>query len=79
LGFHPIIPFTLMSSPRKIYTGIGLDPEVIQFLGELARETERPRSWLINAIVREKARSLQEEHAAAADVASRQKPPVIRA
>ena len=68
-----------MSSPRKIYTGIGLDPEVIQFLGELARETERPRSWLINAIVREKARNLKEQHAAAASESSRQQPPVIRA
>lgn len=68
-----------MSSPRKIYTGIGLDPEVVKFLGDLARETERPRSWLINAIVREKARSLQEQHAAASAEASCQQPPVIRA
>lgn len=68
-----------MSSPRKIYTGIGLDPEVIEFLRDLARETERPRSWLINAIVREKARSLQEQHAAAAAEARGQRPPVIRA
>ncbi len=68
-----------MSSPRKIYTGIGLDPEVIEFLGELARETERPRSWLINAIVREKARSLREQNEAAEAEASRQRPPVIRA
>lgn len=68
-----------MSSPRKIYTGIGLDPEVVEFLGDLARATERPRSWLINSIVREKARSLREEHEAAVAEAGRHEPPVIRA
>ena len=68
-----------MSSPRKIYTGIGLDSDLVEFLGELARAYERPRSWVINAIVREKARSLQEQHAAAAAEVNRREPPVIRA
>lgn len=56
-----------MNSQRKLYTGVGLDREVVDFLAELAVETERPRSWLINAIVREKARSLREEREARAE------------
>lgn len=69
-----------MPAPTKIYTGIGLDPEVVEFLAELARETERPRSWLINAIVREKAWTLHQElDAKAAGFRRRKEPPVIRA
>ncbi len=69
-----------MSLPRKFYTGIGLDPEVIEFLADLARQTERPRSWLINAIVREKAQRLREERETkTAEFRRRSEPPVIRA
>ncbi len=67
-----------MSYSRKIYTGIGLDPEVVEFLAQLARESERPRSWLINAIVREKAQRLREEHAAAVAEGANKKMPIIR-
>ena len=49
-----------MSSPKKIYTGVGLDPEVVHFLADLSRETERTRSWLINAIIRDQARRLND-------------------
>ena len=67
-----------MSTARKIYTGVGLDPEVVEFLADLSRETERNRSWLINAIVLEQARRMRLELEAKAADASRKEPPVIQ-
>jgi predicted transcriptional regulator len=67
-----------MSTARKFYTGVGLDPEVVQFLSELGRETQRTRSWLINAIVSEQARRLRLEREAQAAALSHQQSPTIR-
>ena len=67
-----------MSTTRKIYTGIGLDPEVVEFLADLSRQTERPRSWLINAIVLEQARRLRVEQKAKVAELSQNPVPVIR-
>lgn len=49
-----------MSAPKKIYTGVGLDPEVVDFLADLSQETQRTRSWLINALIRDQARRMSE-------------------
>ena len=67
-----------MSTPKKIYTGIGLDPEVAQFLAELSQETDRPRSWLINALIRKQANSLRQEREAKVAELNREQPPVIQ-
>lgn len=67
-----------MSNSKKIYTGIGLDPEVAHFLAELGRETERPRSWLINALIRDQAERLRLEQEAKAAEENLKEPPVIQ-
>lgn len=64
-----------MPSPRKFYTGVGLDPEVTQYLTELSRHLGRNRSWLINAIVGEHARQTRvDAEARTADFMSRELP-----
>ena len=47
---------------RKINykTGVSLEPEVINYLDELAASTGLNRSWLVNAIVAEHAKLARE-------------------
>ena len=42
-----------MPSSKRFYTGVTLQTDVRQYLDQLARQLDRPRSYLINAIVRE--------------------------
>lgn len=67
-----------MANTRKLYTGVGLDPEVVGFLAELSRQTDRTRSWLINAIVIDHARRLRLEQEAKAAQTTGVKIPIIR-
>jgi predicted transcriptional regulator len=67
-----------MSITRKFYTGVGLDPEVVQFLADLSQQTQRTRSWLINAIILDQAQRLRLEQEAKAAEFSRNQPPVIQ-
>jgi len=39
------------------------DPDVIEHLNELAEKTDRDRSWLVNAIIREHTRRTKEVNA----------------
>lgn len=48
-------------SPPKRNTGVSLDHDVTQYLDNLARATDRSRSWLINAIIRRHAQQVKEE------------------
>jgi len=50
-----------MIQSRKKTTGVTLDPDVIAYLAELAQQTDRSRSWLINSIIREHARQMREK------------------
>jgi len=41
---------------KKVQTGVTLEPEVIQYLDQIARAEERTRSQVINRIVKDFAR-----------------------
>lgn len=45
---------------KRVNTGIQLEPDVLAYLEDLKRKTERSRTWLVNAIVREHVRSIRE-------------------
>lgn len=45
----------MTKKPKRINTGVVLDPDVAAYLEELGKQEDRDRSWLINAIVREHA------------------------
>ena len=40
---------------KKIGTGVKLDTEAIEYVDELARKSERSRSWIINRLIRDHA------------------------
>ena len=50
----------ITKSPPKRNTGVSLDQDVTQYLDDLARATDRSRSWLINAIIRRHAQHVKE-------------------
>jgi len=45
----------MAKKPKRINTGVTLEPDVIDYLESLGKREDRDRSWLINAIVREHA------------------------
>lgn len=53
-----------MPNPRKskdrYYTGITLQPDVLQYVDTLAQQTDTNRSWIINAIVQEYVKLTQQ-------------------
>lgn len=48
------------SSRRRHKTGVSLEPEVVQSLDRLALQAGLNRSWVLNTIVREYLRLMQE-------------------
>jgi metal-responsive CopG/Arc/MetJ family transcriptional regulator len=47
-----------MAKPKKspyVSTGVNLETEVVEFLDRVATQEERPRSFIINRIIREYA------------------------
>lgn len=47
-----------MAKPKKspyVSTGVNLETEVVEFLDRLATQEERPRSFIINRIIRDYA------------------------
>jgi metal-responsive CopG/Arc/MetJ family transcriptional regulator len=47
-----------MAKPKKspyVSTGVNLETEVVEFLNRLATQEERPRSFIINRIIRDYA------------------------
>jgi predicted transcriptional regulator len=67
-----------MPQTKKHYTGVALDQEVVQFLADLSRETQRTRSWLINAIIRDQARRIRLEQESNMTAERQNQPPIIR-
>jgi predicted transcriptional regulator len=47
---------------KRKNTGIVLEPDVMEFLEKLKHETDRPRTWLINSIIRQYAKTTQGHH-----------------
>ena len=50
-----------MAKPKKspyVSTGVNLETEVVEFLNRLAAQEERPRSFIINRIIREYAEQM---------------------
>ena len=41
---------------QKFYTGVSLDPEVLEYLDDLVSQTRWSRSLVLNTIIREHAR-----------------------
>jgi hypothetical protein len=53
-----------MSQPNnskrpRYYTGVTLQPDVLSYVDDLARQTDTNRSWIINAIVQQYAKLAQ--------------------
>ena len=57
--------FMNKNTKPKRNTGVSLDHDVTEYLDVLSRETDRSRSWLINAIVRQHVQLVKEKRAAA--------------
>jgi predicted transcriptional regulator len=45
------------AKPEKKPTGVVLDKEMMEYVDELARRSERSRSWMINFLIRQHAKS----------------------
>lgn len=56
--------FDFMGRTKKQITGVSFDPDVVAYLDELRQNTDRSRSWLINAIVRDYAQQMKERREA---------------
>jgi predicted transcriptional regulator len=41
---------------KKKVSGVALDPDVIEYLDQLAAQQDRSRSWIVNALAKEHAR-----------------------
>ena len=54
-----------MSQPRKksrFYTGVSLEPEVSLYLDDLADRMRMNRSWVLNTIVHEYAKFIEQRN-----------------
>jgi predicted transcriptional regulator len=54
-----------MSQPNKrsnYYTGVSLEPEVSDYLDDLANRMRMNRSWVLNTIVHEYARFIERKN-----------------
>jgi predicted transcriptional regulator len=49
---------------KKYFTGVSLDPDVQQYLDDLARRMGMSRSWVLNTIVYEYAKLMENKHLA---------------
>jgi len=47
---------------NRFYTGVSLEPEVSQYLNDLARRMRMNRSWVLNTIVHEYARYIEQKN-----------------
>jgi hypothetical protein len=52
-----------MSQPKKnrFYTGVSLEPQVSEYLDDLARRMGMSRSWVLNTIVYEYAQLMEKK------------------
>ena len=48
----------------RFYTGVSLEPEVSAYLDDLARRMNMSRSWVLNTIVHEYARYIENKNIA---------------
>ena len=47
---------------NRIYTGVSLEPQVTEYLNDLARRMGMSRSWVLNTIVQEYAHYIEEKN-----------------
>lgn len=57
----PLTARVIFMSEKKnrFYTGVSLEPEVSEYLNDLARRMRVSRSWVLNTIVHEYARYIE--------------------
>ena len=49
---------------NRFYTGVSLEPQVSEYLNDLARRMGMSRSWVLNTIVQEYARYIEDKNLA---------------
>ncbi|HEX3357882.1 MAG TPA: CopG family transcriptional regulator [Tepidisphaeraceae bacterium] len=54
-------PLSCSRTPRY-YTGVSLEPEVTRYLDDLSRRMRMNRSWVLNTIVHEYARFIEQKN-----------------
>jgi hypothetical protein len=47
---------------NRIYTGVSLEPQVTDYLNDLAKRMGMSRSWVLNTIVQEYARYIEDKN-----------------
>ena len=47
---------------NRFYTGVSLEPQVSEYLNDLARRMGMNRSWVLNTIVQEYARYIEDKN-----------------
>lgn len=52
----------MSTKSNRFYTGVSLEPEVSEYLNDLARRMGMSRSWVLNTIVHEYARYIESKN-----------------
>ena len=52
----------MSSNNKHVCTGVSLEPEVMDYLNDLSRRMGLNRSWVLNTIVHEYARFMEQKH-----------------
>lgn len=47
---------------RNYYTGVSLEPEVVEYLNDLSARMRMNRSWVLNTIVHEYAKFMEKKN-----------------
>lgn len=47
---------------NRVYTGVSLEPQVTDYLNDLAQRMGMSRSWVLNTIVQEYARFIEDKN-----------------
>lgn len=50
---------SIVKRPNRFYTGVSLEPEVSDYLNDLAKRMGMSRSWVLNTIVHEYAKLIE--------------------
>lgn len=53
---------SVSTKPNRVYTGVSLEPEVSEYLNELAGRMRMNRSWVLNTIVHEYAKYMESKN-----------------
>ena len=52
----------MSGKPNRFYTGVSLEPSVVEYLNDLALRMGMSRSWVLNTIVYEYAKLVEKKH-----------------